>query len=106
MLIFDQFEEVVTLDPLDMPAKEKFFEGVGRALADRRRWALFVMREDYVGAIEPYLRHLPTGLSVRMRLDLLSVDGAAEAICRPSRVAGSRIPGMTDTFTRDAAQAS
>ena len=103
VLMFDQFEEVVTLDPLDMAAKEKFFEGVGRALADRRRWALFVMREDYVGAIEPYLRHLPTGLSVRMRLDLLSVDGAAEAICRPSRVAGRRMPGLTDNFTRAAA---
>ncbi len=83
VLIFDQFEEVITTDPVDLAAKQVFFGQVGELLRDRRNWALFAMREDYVGNLDPYLPQLPTQLSVRMRLDFLSVEAARAAIQRP-----------------------
>lgn len=49
VLILDQFEEILTLDPTDVPLKEAFFNQLGEVLRDHRRWALFAMREDYVG---------------------------------------------------------
>ena len=48
-LIFDQFEEILTIDPLNRAAKTDFFTQVGEALRDLKRWALFAMREDRVG---------------------------------------------------------
>src|SRR5205823_3513253 len=53
ILIFDQFEEILTADPTDLTAKAEFFRQVGAALRNRQRWALFSMREDYVPALDP-----------------------------------------------------
>jgi hypothetical protein len=88
--IFDQFEEVLSLDPLDDAEKHLFFEQLAEALqsSDEPRWALFAMRDDYLGAMEPYLKVLPTGLSTRFRLELLDTDAARQAIQEPARVAG------------------
>jgi WD40 repeat protein len=83
-LVFDQFEELLTLDPTDDEAKREFLRQVGAALRDGDRWALFAMREDYVGALDPFLPLLPTRLAVTFRLDLLRREAAGEAICRPS----------------------
>jgi len=84
-LVFDQFEEILHLDPTDVGAKEEFFDQVGLALRNRDRWALFAMREDYVGALEPYLRRLPTRLRTTFRLDLLGEAAARLAIVEPAR---------------------
>jgi hypothetical protein len=84
VLIFDQFEEILTLDPADVEAKRKFFEAVGEALRNRQRWALFSMREDYVGALEPYVGTLPSRLRTMFRLDLLSPAAASLAIREPA----------------------
>jgi hypothetical protein len=88
--IFDQFEEVLSLDPIDNTEKRLFFEQLAEALehSEEPRWALFVMREDYLGALEPYLKLLPTGLSARFRLELLDPDGARQAIQKPAAGAG------------------
>lgn len=91
VLIFDQFEEILTLDPTDIAAKRDFFREIGRLLLDRSRWALFSMREDYVGALEPYLRFLPTRLSCSFRLDLLGEQAAAQAISKPAAARGVTI---------------
>lgn len=88
VLIFDQFEEILTVDPTNVPAKAAFFAQVGAALRDRRRWALFSMREDYVAALDPYLRPIPTRLNNTFRLDLLGVTAALQAIQQPARRAG------------------
>lgn len=98
VLIFDQFEEVLTADPLNTPAKQEFFVQLGAALRDRRRWALFAIREDYLGALKPFLRAVPTRLETTFRLDLLDVPGARAAIQGPARAAGV-------DFTAGAAQA-
>lgn len=95
-LIFDQFEEVLTVDPAERAAKNAFFGQLGVVLKNRNRWALFAMREDYLGALEPYVRVVPTYFANTYRLDLLGVNAAREAIQKPSRAAGVE-------FTDDAA---
>ena len=80
LMIFDQFEEILTTDPLDREAKAEFFNQLGEVLRDPRRWALFAIREDYVAALDPYLRALPTRLKSTFRLDLLTTDCARNAI--------------------------
>lgn len=97
MLIFDQFEEIVTFDPVDDQARQEFFSQLGDLLSDRRRWALFAMREDYIAALDPYLRLLPTRLATTFRLSLLEIDAGRAAIEAPAEAAG--VP-----FARDAAQ--
>ncbi|HEU4327857.1 MAG TPA: hypothetical protein VFS21_32265 [Roseiflexaceae bacterium] len=88
VLIFDQFEEILTVDPTDRAAKEAFFQQVGQALQNRRRWALFAMREDYLAMLEPFLRPVPTRLAETFRLDLLDVEAALEAVQEPAHQAG------------------
>ncbi|MEZ5354334.1 MAG: hypothetical protein R2762_16980 [Bryobacteraceae bacterium] len=88
LLIFDQFEEVLTTDPVDVEAKRQFFRQIGDALRPQGRWALFAMREEYVASLDPYLRYIPTRLSNTFRLDLLSLDSSLDAIRRPAAEAG------------------
>ena len=80
LLIFDQFEEILTLNPVDIEAKRAFFEEVGRALQNPTRWALFSMREDYRSALDPYLEPLPTRLKHTFRLDLLTREVAVDVM--------------------------
>jgi hypothetical protein len=97
VLIFDQFEEVLTADPFDLDAKEEFFWELGEALSRPGRWALFAMRDDHVAALAPYLGAIPTRLSARYRLDLLDEPAALRAICEPARLCNT-------TFTEAAAR--
>jgi WD40 repeat protein len=89
LLIFDQFEEVLTVDPLNHVAKVDFFEQLGAALRDRdtHRWALFSMREDYLASLTPYLPYVPTRFKTTFRLDLLDPIGARQAIQGPVQAA-------------------
>jgi WD40 repeat protein len=88
VLIFDQFEEVLTLDPTDQASKEAFFQQVGEALRDRKRWALFVLREDFLAALDPYLLAIPTRFSSTFRLDFLGAVAARQAIQEPAKSTG------------------
>ncbi|HNS01490.1 MAG TPA: WD40 repeat domain-containing protein [Anaerolineae bacterium] len=90
VLIFDQFEEVLTRDPTDREGKLAFFEQVGEALRDRSRWALFAMREEFIAGLDPYLKPIPTRFdkSRRFRLELLSPAAAIQAMQEPARQAG------------------
>lgn len=87
-LVFDQFEEVLSLDPTDTEAKREFFVQLGDLLRDRRWWALFAMREDFLAALDPYLPLLPTRLASRFRLDLLGSAAAREVVTRTAASAG------------------
>jgi WD40 repeat protein len=86
-LIFDQLEEVLA-DPADQAAKRGFFDELGTALRNRERWALLIMRDDYVAAAEPYLKALPTRARTRFRLDFLGQHAARVAVQVPAEVAG------------------
>jgi WD40 repeat protein len=87
VFIVDALEELLTLDPTDRPAKEQFMAEVGDVLRDMRRWAVFAVREDYLGALEPFVRHIPTRLARSFRLNLLEAPAARAAIQRPAQVA-------------------
>lgn len=88
VLIFDQFEEVLTLEPTNLAAKYDFFEQIGEALRDRSRWVLFSMREDYLAGLDPYRRPIPTRFDTTYRLDLLGIAAAREAIQKPALKGG------------------
>lgn len=97
VLLFDQFEEALTVNPTDQEDKTAFFAQVGAALRERHRWALFALREDYLAALEPYLRVIPTRGKATFRLDLLGEAAARAALQEPARAVGV-------TFDDDAAQ--
>jgi WD40 repeat protein len=88
VLILDQFEEVLTVDTTDREAKLAFFAQLGHALRQRNRWALFVMREDYLAGLDPFLRPIPTRLGNTYRLDNLGVTTAQQAIQQPVQESG------------------
>jgi hypothetical protein len=99
VVIIDQFEEVVTSGTKNDLATRYLFEDLGELLEDRRIWALFAMREDYLGGIEPFREFINTGLRERQRLDFLTHPRAVEAITKPIAI-------FTDnevTFRSDAA---
>ena len=84
VLIFDQFEEILTADPTDVEAKEAFFAQLGVALRDPSLYALIAMRGDYVGSLDLYLRPVPYLLSTRFRIERLGVEAALLAIQEPA----------------------
>jgi hypothetical protein len=92
VLVFDQFEELLTVAPLAVAEKEAFFTAVGQALEAGSYWALFIVREDHLGAFAPYRDRIPTQLSNTFRLDLLGLEGAREAAEQP-RWPAAALPG-------------
>jgi WD40 repeat protein len=97
VLVIDQFEELLTLDAPQREPKAEFFRQVGEVLRKHDRWALFAIREDYLGALEPYTRAVPTRLKTTFRLDLLGEEAARQAIQEPPRREGAE-------FTDEAAR--
>jgi hypothetical protein len=85
VVVFDQLEEVLILDPTDWSAQEEFFRQLGDLLATEPVWALLSMREDYMGGLDRYLRLLPGMLQSRYRLDLLTPADAKLAIQVPAQ---------------------
>jgi WD40 repeat protein len=98
VLIVDQFEEVLSLDPTDLETKEAFFASLAPVLRDPQYFVLFAMREDYVASLEPYLRWFPERLATRYRIDLLSEAAALLAIRKPAQQATPPVE-----FNREAA---
>jgi hypothetical protein len=89
VLIFDQFEEVLSADPTGAAHKEAFFDQLGEVFRSRAGragpwWAIFAIREDYLAGLEPYLYRFPAQLASRFRLELLGREAAREAILRPA----------------------
>ena len=97
VFIFDQFEEILTLDPTDLEAKRAFFADVGQLLRNEERWAIFSLREDHLAALDPFLPAIPTRLATPFRLDLLGPEAARLAMQQPALSAGA-------SFTDEAAQ--
>ena len=83
VIVFDQFEEVVTSELADAASVRNLFKQVGDLLSNPGLWALFAIREDYLGPIEEFLHYIPSGLRERRRLDFLTHDEAIEAITKP-----------------------
>ena len=96
-VVFDQFEEIFTLDPTDWDEKESFLRELGAAMANRSIFALFSMREDFIAQLDPYQASMPTRFSNTYRLELLGPSDARLAIQKPAEAAGVE-------FADDAAQ--
>lgn len=84
VIIFDQFEELVRLYPECWRDRKDFFEQVRAALLeDSNLRFVFVMRQEFVPALDQYTRILPERLSVRYHLERLQESCAREAITAP-----------------------
>ena len=82
--VFDQFEELFTFYPERWNERQNFFEQVSEALErDRLMRIIFVMREDYIAELDPYVSALPEKLRTRFRLERLREDAALEAVKEP-----------------------
>lgn len=88
VVIFDQFEEVLTIEPLAVSTKQDFFAQLGVLLRDPQIFALFLLREDYLAQLDPYADRVPTHFKNRFRIDLLGLAAAREAIVHPAREKG------------------
>lgn len=84
LLIFDQFEEILTTGPTNTEGKEAFFNALSEALENPRVWALFALREDYLPAFDPYRLRIPSRLRNTFRLEMLAPEKAKEAIQEPA----------------------
>jgi hypothetical protein len=104
VLIFDQFEEVLTTDPTSVEPKQEFFNQLGQLLKDPHIWAIFALREDYLAPFDPYASLVPTNLKNRFRLDLMGRDAAREVIEKTAELAGRRFtPGALTRLVGDLA---
>lgn len=83
-LVFDQFEEILTLDPTDQDGQREFFRQLGEALEYPHRWAVFAMREDFIGGLDRFLRYVPGQLRSTFRLDLLDAEAALRSVREPA----------------------
>jgi formylglycine-generating enzyme required for sulfatase activity/Tol biopolymer transport system component len=84
VVIFDQFEELFTLYPERWTEREGFFAQVADALSkDSFLRVLFVMREDYLAQLDPYVSLLPERLRNRFRLERLRREAALAAVTGP-----------------------
>jgi len=82
--VFDQFEELFTFYPERWNDRQNFFDQVSEALErDRLMRIIFVMREDYIAELDPYVSDLPGKLRTRFRLERLREDAALEAVTEP-----------------------
>ncbi|HKG26538.1 MAG TPA: hypothetical protein VKB09_12880, partial [Thermomicrobiales bacterium] len=88
VLVFDQFEEILTVDPANEDDRRAFFAQVGAALRDQDRLALFALREEYWAGLEPYQDLIPGRLTTTYRLRLLDVQSATAAIANPAAAVG------------------
>jgi WD40 repeat protein len=87
--IFDQFEELFSSYQERWKDRRKFFEQVAAALEeDRFLRVVFVMREEYLGQLDPYAALLPEKLRARFRLECLREKPALAAITGPLRGTG------------------
>lgn len=84
LIIFDQFEELITHYQERWTERKNFFEQVVDALEDNPRLRVaFVMREDYIAYLDPYISLFPNKLSMRFRLERMKRDASIAAIVGP-----------------------
>jgi hypothetical protein len=95
-LVFDQFEELFVLYPDRRSDREDFFVQVQQVLERNRLLrVLFVMREDYIAHLDPYVDILPDKLRSRYRLEGLNRDAALSAVMGPVLRKGRHFAGRT-----------
>lgn len=87
LVVLDQLEEALTLDPNDRLGQEEFFRQLGNALRSGRRWALLAVRDDHLGGLDRYRRFFPNELRNTFRLDFIDAAAAVRAVQGPAKKA-------------------
>ncbi len=83
-LIIDQFEEIFSTHHEAWEKRKEFFEQLAGALeADPRLRVIFVMREDYIAALDPYADILPNQFRMRYYMQRLEKTAALKAVTEP-----------------------
>jgi hypothetical protein len=96
-LIFDQFEELLTMNQERWVDRKGFMDQVALALEyDRLLSVVFVIRSDYVAGVDLYADTMPNKLRTRFYMELLKRPAALQAIQLPAKEFGC-------TFADDAA---
>jgi hypothetical protein len=120
VLIFDQFEELFTLEWGD-EQRGRFIEEFGQVVRGHRTQPIgsdaavalpppnvkftILIREEFLGELESLAVHVPTIMQHRFRLDGLLPDQAKAAICAPAAIVDPRLATRRFTYTEGAAQA-
>jgi WD40 repeat protein len=88
VLIFDQFEELLTEHPDRWADREAFFEDVKLAL-DKLPFLsfVFVVRQDSLASLDRYAYLIPGRFGARFRMELFTAQQAIPAIRIPAEVA-------------------
>jgi conflict system STAND superfamily ATPase len=86
LVVVDQLEEALTLDPNDRQGQRELFRQLGVALRASRRWALLAVREDYMGGLDRYRQLFANELRCTFRLDFLDEDSAVRAVQLPAKL--------------------
>jgi hypothetical protein len=84
VIVLDQLEEILTLDPGDREKQVEFFEDLGNVLRSDRCWGLLSIREDFMGGLAPFAALVPSRLKIRYRIDFLGREAALEAVQCPA----------------------
>jgi len=103
VVIFDQFEELFTFYPERWTEREGFFAQVADALSeDPFLRALFVLREDYLAQLDPYVALVPERLRTRFRLERLRQEAALAAVKGPLMdTERSFAPGVAESLVEE-----
>jgi hypothetical protein len=86
IIIFDQLEEIFNLYTSNKwrEQQQDFFKEIAAAVKnDAFLRVVFVIREDYLAQLDPFVSLLPESLKSRFRLERLRKDAAFEAIKGP-----------------------
>ncbi len=105
VLIIDQFEELFNTHHEAWEKREDFFQQLAKAMeADPYLWVIFVMREDFIAALDPYAYMLPSRLRMRYYMQRLEHDAALEAIKKPVKDLRPFASGVAETLVDNLAR--
>jgi hypothetical protein len=98
LIIFDQFEEFFTTASSNaLGERHDFWKQLREALEnDRSLRVLLVLREEFLAAVQPYLRFLPSR-PANFRLEFLNRSAALEAVRGPLMSTGRRLTAAAAT---------
>jgi hypothetical protein len=90
VLVFDQFEEIFTLNH-NRVFQKPFFDFIRELLSEINEHRLplkivISIREDFLGSMESLARQIPSIFSNRFRLNGLTREGAEDALLMPAKI--------------------
>jgi WD40 repeat protein len=101
-LIIDQFEELFSTHPEAWGKREDFFIQIAQAMKDDPYlWVVFVMREDYIAALDPYAHLLSNKLRTRYYMQRLSREAAINAVRKPVETLRPYDAGVAEQLVDD-----